>query len=454
MTPLDCIVVGAGVSGLVAARELVAGGRSCVVLEARERVGGRTLSAAFGTARLDLGGQWIGPRQRHIKQLVDELGLATFDQYDRGARVVVRDGRRRTYRGPLPPVSPLALLDMLAANFQLARGIAKLRAGKLDRRWDAMSVESWLEHDVHTATARSLLRSIVRATLAVEPSEVSLLFFADYIRRGHSLREIAGIAGGAQETRLVLGMQSVSERIASALGDRVRLGEPVRAIEQGDRGVIVRTSHGIYRAALAVVTVPPALCGRIHFEQPLPARRDAATQRLPMGSAIKYLVQYPKAFWRDVGLSGTASTDGGVIEMAMDACSADGSVAALVAFSVGAAARAWNVRGPEQRRAAVLAQLVSLYGPEAAHPTGFTEHSWLDDPWSRGCYVGVAAPGVLAELGDVLRAPCGRIHWAGGETADGWPGVDGAVQSGQRSAREIHARLGGEAQVAESGGVS
>lgn len=452
-SPLDCVIVGAGVAGLVTARELVALGRSCVVLEAQGRVGGRTLSPDFGPARLDLGGQWIGPRQTHIRRLAGELGLATFPQYHRGASVSLRGGRRSVYRGPLPPLSPLASVDLLVANLRLGRQVAALRRGAADRiaRWDAVSLESWLESHLMSRAGRDLMRSLTRAVLAAEPSEMSLFYFLDYLRRGGSLREVAGIPGGAQETRIVDGMQSVSARMAAALGERVRLGEPVRSIEQGARGVVVRTAAGIYRAERAVVTVPPALCSRIHYEPALPARRDAATQRLPMGSAIKYLVQYERPFWRAAGLSGIGSTDGGVVEMAMDACSADGSVSALVAFTVGAPARRWTACAPEARRRAVLAALVELYGREAATPIQFAEKSWLEDPWSRGCYVGVAGPGVYAEIQRTLSAPCGRIHWAGGETADDWPGVDGAVQSGQRAAREIHLRL--EARPAAAAGA-
>lgn len=440
---VDCVIVGAGVSGLVVARELVARGRTCVVLEARDRVGGRTLSPTFGDARLDLGGQWIGRRQTHITQLVDELGLTTFPQHARGTKVMMRGGRRRTFRGQVPLVSPLALVDLLLANRRLAGYVERLQRRTADvAEWDGVTLESWLRSEVRTETGRDMLRTVARGILAAEPTEMSLLFFVDYLRRGHSLEEVAAIGAGAQETRIVEGMQSVSLRMAMALDDRVRLGEPVHAIEQGEDGVVVRTARATHRARLVVVTVPPALSGRIHYQPGLPARRDAATQRLPMGSAIKYVVQYDQPFWRTAGLSGEASSDGGVIDMAVDGCSADGSVSALVAFAVGATARRWNDREPDERRRAVIEELVRLFGPEAARPTRYEEKSWLDDPWSRGCYVAVAGPGVMAELGEVLREPCGRIHWAGGETADEWPGVDGAVQAGRRAAREVHQRLG------------
>jgi monoamine oxidase len=442
---VDCIVIGAGVAGLVTARELRSRGRTVTVLEARERVGGRTLSTALGGARLDLGGQWIGPRQHHVIALLEELGLRTFPQHHEGRTVLIRGGRRRTYAGTVPPLPLLGLADLFFAGRAIDRAATSLENAPPGRlgEWDTQSLEAWLQRHTRTDSARFVLRNVARAILAVEPSELSFLYFVDYIRRGGTLEEVAGIAGGAQETRVVLGMQSLAERLAASLGDHVVLDAPVLTVEQTSEFLIVRTVRGAHTARRAVVTVPPALAGRIHFTSTLPARRDSAMQRLPMGATIKYLATYDRPFWRAAGLSGEASTDSGSILMTMDACSADGSVAALVAFSVGAAARRMAELSAAERRVAVLVELERLFGQQAGHPTRFIEHSWVDDPWSRGCYVGVPGPGVWSSLGAVLREPCGHVHWAGGETALQWPGIDGAIESGRRAAREVHASLGG-----------
>ncbi|WP_394846926.1 FAD-dependent oxidoreductase [Pendulispora brunnea] len=444
----DCIVVGAGVSGLVTARELVRRGHAVTVLEAQDRVGGRTLSVSFDGRRLDIGGQWIGPRQKHIAELVRELGLGTFPQHHAGSKLLARGEDTFRYGGvfALPRVSPWAMLDLFVARRRLHRGLARLDprrpwASPDARAWDAITLEAWMNENVRTKDARFLLSNIARAVLAAEPDEVSFLFFLDFLRRGGTLDETAGIAGGAQETRIIEGMQTVSERMASALPEPVHLGEPVRAIRQRDRAVEVVTDRETYAGRFVAISVPPALAARIDYSVPLGRERQRLMDQLPMGSVIKFLVQYETPFWRQAGLSGEAASDRGTILMTMDATSSDGGVAALVAFSLGTSGRHWAKRTADERKRAVLAELAHLFGPKAARPVRFEEKVWVDDPWSGGCYCAVPGPGALTAFGDALRATCGRIHWAGCETAFQWPGVDGAVESGKRAAQEVHARL-------------
>jgi monoamine oxidase len=156
---------------------------------------------------------------------------------------------------------------------------------------------------------------------------------------------------------------------------------------------------------------------------------------------IKYVATYERAFWREAGLSGEAFSDTGPTVTTFDDSSHDGTQPALVTFSDGEAARVWGRRSPDERRGAVLDELARFFGPQALAPTDFVEKNWNDDPWSRGCYVGVTGPGALMSFGEALRQPCGRIHWSGTETADEWMGyLDGAIQSGERAAAEV-ARL-------------
>ena len=159
--------------------------------------------------------------------------------------------------------------------------------------------------------------------------------------------------------------------------------------------------------------------------------------RMPMGSCIKYVATYDRAFWREAGFSGEAFSDTGPTTTTFDDSSHDGSQPALVTFSDGGVARVWGDRPPEERRQAVLAEFARFFGPQAAHPTEFVEKNWNEDPWSGGCYAGVMGPGVMTDCGSALRQPCGRIHWAGTETAIEWTGyIDGAIESGQRAAGE------------------
>ena len=305
-----------------------------------------------------------------------------------------------------------------------------------------MTLETWKLRHLRSAGARLFVDAITRAVLTSEPRDVSFLFFLSYLRWGNGLERLISIKGGAQQERFVGGAQQISERLADALAPRVVLSAPVRTIEQDAGGVTVRGDAGAYRARYAIVAVPPLLAGRIHYAAALPDRRDQLTARLPMGSVIKYVAVYERPFWREAGFSGEVFSDTGITVTTFDDTSHDGSQPALLTFSDGAAARQWSARTPAERRAAVLAEFVRFFGPRAERPVAFAEKNWNDDPWSRGCYVGVAGPGTLTAFGEALREPCGRIHWSGTETATEWMGyLDGAIQSGQRAAAEVSARL-------------
>lgn len=250
------------------------------------------------------------------------------------------------------------------------------------------------------------------------------------------------IERGAQQDRFVLGAQEVSLRIAAELGSAIELSSPVRRIVQDDAGVSVVTDRGTRRASYAIVAVPPALAARIDHEPGLPAARDALTQRMPMGATIKCIAGYERPFWRDKGLSGEAVSTGGPVVVVFDDSPPDGTRGALVAFIVGEPARAWGARSPEDRRRAVIDDLVRFFGPEASHTVAYVEQDWQSEVWTRGCPTGSTSPFALSLLGAALREPVGRLHWAGTETATEHAGyMDGAVQSGERAAAEIAARL-------------
>jgi monoamine oxidase len=110
----------------------------------------------------------------------------------------------------------------------------------------------------------------------------------------------------------------------------------------------------------------------------------------------------------------------------------------MLGFIEGEAARYWGQQTPAARKAAVLSNFVTYFGQEAGSPREFIEMNWSEEPWTRGCYVGYTPPGVLLDYGPAIRAPVGRIHWAGTETATYWNGyMDGAVRSGERAAQEV-----------------
>ena len=284
---------------------------------------------------------------------------------------------------------------------------------------------------------------------AAEARDLSLLHFLFYVHAGTSFDALLSTARGAQEQRFLDGPQALSVRIAADLGDAVWLEAPVRRIRQDDHGVAVTTDRGEVAGAYAVVAVPPTLAGRISYDPLLPAARDQLTQRMPMGSVIKVHVRYDEPFWRGDGLTGQATSDRGAVRVTFDNSPPDGATGTLLAFIEGAEARHWSAQDPADRHRVVIADLVRYFGRRAGDYSEIVEQDWSAEEWTRGCYGAHLAPGVWTAYGHALRTPCGRIHWAGTETASVWTGyLDGAVRSGERAASDLTALLGATAASA------
>jgi monoamine oxidase len=441
----DVVVVGAGLAGLAAARRLVDAGAEVVVMEARHRVGGRTLTmpAADGTP-IDHGGQWIGPTQHRIAALAERLGVTTYPSYERGLNTEFRDGRTHRFDGQLPdggdPVSAVAMgqaireLDAMAAKVPLEAPWTAEDA----LAWDSQTVETWLQLRVPAERARIWLRAAIRGTMAAEARDLSLLHTLFVIRSAGSLARLIATAGGAQERRFHQGAQAVSIRLAESLGDRVVLGAPAQVVRHGEGGVEVEADGRSVAAGRAILAVPPAIAGRIVYRPAMPGWRNQLTQRVPMGSVIKVHAIYEEPFWREEGLSGLAVSDSGPVRIVYDNSPEDGSPGVLVGFIEGEQARSWARRNRADRRAGILACLADYFGERAGRPRELLERSWADEEYSGGCYAGYFPPGVWTSFGQALREPIGRLHWAGTETATAWTAyMEGAVQSGQRAADEV-----------------
>jgi monoamine oxidase len=444
----DVAIVGAGLAGLAAARRLSEAGATPLVLEARDRVGGRTLNEPLGDGQVvEVGGQWIGPTQDRIAALAREMGVETFPTHVAGERLIEHEGELRRYTGRIPRLSARVLADFQQAQMKLDRLARKI---PLDAPWeapnavrlDSQTLWSWMRRNVYTRGGRSLMELATEAVWAIEPSELSLLHMLFYIRSAGGFELLLDTEGGAQQDRFVGGSQLVSIKVADELGDAVELSAPVRRIAHSDEGVLVSGDDFEVRARRAIVAIPPALCGRIAYDPPLPGYRDQLTQRMPQGSVIKCQIVYDEPFWRAQGLSGEATSTEGPAKLVFDNTPPSGSPGVLVAFLEGARAREYaRLRAPE-RREAVLRGIVRLFGPRAADPNRFIERSWADEEWTRGCYGCYMPPGAWTQFGPALREPIGPIHWAGAETATVWNGyMDGAVQSGQRAASEAFAGL-------------
>ncbi|TXH05317.1 MAG: flavin monoamine oxidase family protein [Nevskiaceae bacterium] len=460
----DVAIVGAGIAGLSAARRLAAAGKSVYVVEARDRVGGRTLNHAVtapgaspGTI-VEIGGQWVGPTQDRVLALIDELGLKTFKTYDDGNYLDYRNGQKLAYGhllpdplnlglNRLPPTDPVGAAEAEKAILQLDQMAQQVPldapwTAASAKAWDSMTFQTWIDQNVLTPGGQSLITLAIESVFSVEPRDTSLLHVLFYIASAGTLENLINTAGGAQDSRVVGGSQRISLAMAAQLGNRVLLGAPVTHIDQDESGVTVRGEQFSVRARQVIVAVPPTIAARIRYNPILPALRDQMTQRMPMGSVIKVQCVYPKPFWRDGGYNGQVTSDTGPVRITFDNSPPDASVGILLGFMEGSDGRAASTLTADQRRQATIDCFVRYFGNDAAQPLDYIEQSWMNEEWTRGCYGGVFAPGAWLDFGAALRAPVGRIHWAGTETATVWNGyMDGAVRSGEAAASAVAALL-------------
>jgi monoamine oxidase len=441
----DVVVIGAGLAGLAAARELRAAGREVIVLEARDRVGGRTLNEPIGDGKVvEIGAQWVGPTQDRVLAMIRELGLETFPTYAEGRNIFERGGRISHYKGTIPRANPFGLAEVGIAMRRLNRMAAEVdpaspwTAPKASR-WDSETFATWMRRRVRTQAARDILRLAIIGVWAAEPEDVSLLHVLFYIRSAGTLEVLTDTEGGAQQDRIIGGSQLISLRMAEELGEGVvELSSPVRRIQHGPNGVGVGSDRLAVQARHAIIAVPPTLAARISYGPALPARRDGLSQRMAQGSVVKCMAVYERPFWREQGLSGAVTSVTGPVSVGFDNSPPDGAPGVLLGFLEGRAARDAADLPQDERRTLVAECFARLFGPEAAEPIAYVDRAWGADEWSRGCYGGFMTPGAWTDYGRAIREPIGPIHWAGAETALVWNGyMDGAIGSGQDAARAV-----------------
>ena len=440
-------VIGAGYAGVTAARELMRRGKDVYVLEARDRVGGRIWSVERRGHRVDIGGAWIGPAQSEAARWRASSMLRCIRRTQRASNVLFIDNEVKRFRGTVPRLSPIALaslalgmarLDLMAKRVPLEAPWEAKRA----RAWDAQSAGAWIARNMPPGAGREMLDAGVRGLMTCDPSEVSLLHLLLLMRSAGGLNPLLSVEGGYQQDLVVGGAATMAERVADELGDRIRLLSPVREIAQSDRGVRVVADEIEVEADYAIVATPPALADRISFTPALPPDRAQLLERMLTGSIIKFVVMYHDAFWRTEGLAGLtvrigrADRDDDRRGSARRRARCDRRVRVR-------SARVEDVgvvgRRPAQDRARRLGRGVRRRTdrrPSSSSPrTGPPNRGRAAARWP------TFHPGRSRSSAERCAEPCGRIHWAGTETATVSHGTfDGAIRSGKRAAAEVLGR--------------
>lgn len=436
----DVVVIGAGLAGLTAARELTRQGMDTVVLEGRDRVGGRTKPATLAGVPIDLGASFVGPTQDAVVALAAELGCRTSATYSEGANRIRWRGKVRQYRGTIPKLGVIGLLDIARIQWQFERIAATVsitepwksrRAAALD----AVSLGTWLHSIRATATSRDLMAIMSRVTWGSEPDEVSLLHAARYVKTSGGLNRMLDVVGGAQQDHFPGGSHEMAAKMAAELGDRVRLNAAVSRIEWSDDAVAVTSSAGVTEARRAIIAIAPAHRLDLDIAPAPPIEYQQLAQRWPLGALTKSYAAYRTPFWRAEGLSGQALSDEGPAFITFDVSPGPDGPGILLGFTD---ARQIDRLAPAERQEKVLACFAALFGDQALHPIDYADQRWGAEDFAPGGPTAAVPPGSWTQFGPLLRRPVGPLHWAGTETADEWTGfMDGAVRSGQRAAAEV-----------------
>ena len=443
---VDVVVVGAGFAGLAAARDLVRAGHEVLVLEGRDRVGGRTFTGVVAGLPVDLGAAFVGPTQDAVLALAAEVDCPTTPTYREGANLINWRGRVRSYSGTVPALSLGGLLNFARIGWQFARvarhvPVAEPWSASRADALDAQSLDQWLRSKRASSTTQDLMAIMSRVTWGCEPDQVSMLQAVRYVKAAGGLDRMLDVENGAQQDHFPAGTQQIAVKLAEALGDRVVLSAAVEAIEHGPEGVTVVSTAGNITASAVVVAIPPQHRAGIAFSPGLPPAHDRIATSWPQGGLSKAFAAYKTPFWRADGRSGEALADTGPVFITFDVSPGDADGPGVLLGFVDA--RQFDDLPAPQRRERALAGFAALFGDAALHPLDYLDFSWGNEPFSPGGPTAAVPPGSWTAVGRWLREPVGPIFWAGTETADEWTGfLDGAVRSGQRAAAEVTDALG------------
>nr|XP_020639559.1 amine oxidase [flavin-containing] A-like [Pogona vitticeps] len=445
----DVVVIGGGISGMSAAKLLFESGLSVVVLEARDRVGGRTHTIRNKQVNyVDVGGSYVGPTQNRILRLAKELDIETYKVNVDEPAILHKEGKSYPLYGFFPSTwNPFVYLDfnnIWRTMDELGKQIPA------EAPWDApfaeeldkMTMKEFINKHCWTKAARDFTTLFVNVNVTSELHEVSALWFLWYVKLCGGTYRIFSVTNGGQERKFVGGSGQITEKIMERLKGNVKLESPVFCIDQSGDNVVVETlNHEIYKCKFVICAIPPILTTKIHFKPELPTKRNQLIQRLPMGSVIKTMMYYKEPFWKRMGYCGAMLIldDEAPVSVTLDDTKPDGSIPAIMGFILTRRAFRLAELSKEERKKKISELYAKVLGStEALQPVHYEEKNWSSEQYSGGCYTAYFPPGIMSQYGRVIRQPAGRIYFAGTETATQWSGyMEGAVEAGERAAREV-----------------
>lgn len=408
----DAIVVGAGFCGLSAATALKDAGVDVLVLEARERVGGRVEASINGLGeRIDTGGQFICDDMPEVMALAMRRGRKLVESDFSGEYVV--------QPGPGSGARDRGGADLLRERMNLISPEDPAIAG--------LTVADWMARQDEPDGVKAAFRAMIEGLWCIGIDRLPLWYLIDNDRR------ITNEVGELQYS-LPSTMQALAQDLADGLGERLRLETPVMRIERGAHRVTVHAAGGVFEADAVLVAVPPVMAGRIAQQPALPAGLVRALGVWESGTVIKVLLRYADAFWREDGRSGTVMWREPSGLFAFD-CSRDFRHATLAFFIGGPLAVEWRARGEAAVRAETTARLVAALGQKAGDMLDMTVRDWTGDRWSGGAYSDLIVDMAAHDAEEIIRAGAPPLFFASSELSPSFPGyIEGAIVAGRAAA--------------------
>ncbi|MBV7282089.1 MULTISPECIES: NAD(P)/FAD-dependent oxidoreductase [unclassified Corynebacterium] len=444
---VDVAIIGAGPAGLSAAHRLTQAGHSVAVLEARDRVGGRTRSDVMDGGWFEIGGQWVSPDQTELLATLDELGLETFQRYREGENIYLGpDGEVKRYTGDLFPCAEstqreilrlIALMDEHVSDMDPARPWEHPRA----EEWDNVTFQHWLEQQSDDEEARKNIGLFIAGGMLTKPAHTFSALQALHMAASAGSFSNLVDEDFILDARVVGGMQKVSLTLAERIGsENILLGTPVRTIERSDEGVVVYGDNDtVVEAAYAILAIPPNLYNRISYVPEMPRTQHIMHQHQSMGLVIKVHATYATPFWRDKGLSGTCFSSEHLVQEIYDNTNHGDARGTLVGFIIDTRAEEMFALPEEERKRTILDAMAVMLGEEAREPESFYLSDWGAEEWTRGAYACSYDMGGLFRWGKYNEEPVGRMYFACSDIAGaGYQHVDGAIRMGHKVAATLH----------------